>query len=37
MLRYTTSRILWFIPTILAMAAVTFLIMNATPGSPFDP
>ena len=37
MLRYTTGRILWFIPTILAMAAVTFVIMNATPGSPFDP
>src|SRR5215217_8345991 len=37
MLRYTAGRILWFIPTVLAMAAVTFLIMNATPGSPFDP
>lgn len=37
MLRYTISRILWFVPTVLAMAAVTFLIMNATPGSPFDP
>lgn len=37
MLRYTISRILWFVPTVLAMAAVTYLLMNATPGSPFDP
>ncbi|MDQ3045468.1 MAG: ABC transporter permease [Chloroflexota bacterium] len=37
MLRYATSRILWFIPTLLAMAAVTFLIMDNTEGSPFDP
>lgn len=36
MLRFTISRILWFIPTILAMTAVTFVIMTLTPGSPFD-
>lgn len=36
MLRYTLNRLFWFVPTILAMAAVTFLIMTATPGSPFD-
>ena len=36
MLRFAMNRIFWFIPTILAMAALTFLIMHATPGSPFD-
>jgi len=36
MVRFTISRILWFIPTILAMTAVTFVIMTLTPGSPFD-
>jgi ABC-type dipeptide/oligopeptide/nickel transport system permease component len=34
---YIVSRILWLIPTILAMALVTFLVMHATPGSPLDP
>jgi len=36
MLRFTVNRLFWFVPTLLAMAAVTFLIMHATPGSPFD-
>ena len=36
MLRFALGRIFWFIPTLLAMALVTFLIMHATPGSPFD-
>lgn len=36
MLRYSLNRIIWFIPTLLAMAAVTFIIMKLTPGSPFD-
>ena len=36
MLRFALNRIFWFVPTILAMAAFTFLIMQATPGSPFD-
>jgi peptide/nickel transport system permease protein len=36
MLRFALNRIFWFIPTLLAMALVTFLIMHATPGSPFD-
>jgi ABC-type dipeptide/oligopeptide/nickel transport system permease component len=31
------SRVLWLIPTLLAMALVTFLVMHATPGSPLDP
>src|SRR5262249_59357996 len=32
-----TRRILWLVPTLLAMALVTFLVMHATPGSPLDP
>jgi ABC-type dipeptide/oligopeptide/nickel transport system permease component len=36
-LQYAVSRILWLIPTLLAMALVTFLVMHATPGSPLDP
>ena len=35
--QYVFSRLLWLIPTILAMALVTFLVMHATPGSPLDP
>ena len=37
MVQYAVSRLLWLIPTILAMALVTFLVMHATPGSPLDP
>jgi ABC-type dipeptide/oligopeptide/nickel transport system permease component len=36
MLRFALNRMFWFVPTLLAMAAVTFFIMQATPGSPFD-
>jgi peptide/nickel transport system permease protein len=36
-LRYTVYRLIWLIPTLLAMALVTFLVMHATPGSPLDP
>jgi len=36
-LRYAVSRVLWLVPTLLAMALVTFLVMHATPGSPLDP
>jgi len=36
-LSYTLQRLLWLIPTLLAMALVTFLVMHATPGSPLDP
>jgi len=35
--RYILYRLLWLIPTLLAMAVVTFLVMHATPGSPLDP
>jgi ABC-type dipeptide/oligopeptide/nickel transport system permease component len=34
---FAVSRVLWLIPTLLAMALVTFLVMHATPGSPLDP
>jgi ABC-type dipeptide/oligopeptide/nickel transport system permease component len=37
LLQYVVSRVLWLIPTLLAMALVTFLVMHATPGSPLDP
>src|SRR6266545_839693 len=37
LLQYGISRILWLIPTLLAMALVTFTVMHATPGSPLDP
>lgn len=37
MVQYAVSRVLWLIPTLLAMALVTFLVMHATPGSPLDP
>ncbi len=37
MLQYAVSRIVWLVPTLLAMALVTFLVMHATPGSPLDP
>jgi ABC-type dipeptide/oligopeptide/nickel transport system permease component len=34
---YAIRRGLWLVPTCLAMALVTFLVMHATPGSPLDP
>ena len=37
MFQYAVSRMVWLIPTLLAMALVTFLVMHATPGSPLDP
>ncbi|MEA2598854.1 MAG: oligopeptide transport system permease protein [Thermomicrobiales bacterium] len=37
MLRYAVNRALFFIPTLLGMTAVTFVIMQLTPGSPFSP
>lgn len=37
MLGYAVYRLLWLVPTLLAMALVTFLVMHATPGSPLDP
>ena len=37
MLHYAIRRLLWLVPTLLAMALLTFLVMHATPGSPLDP
>ena len=37
MLRFAAYRLLWLVPTLLAMALITFLVMHATPGSPLDP
>lgn len=37
MVTYAVRRLLWLVPTLLAMALVTFLVMHATPGSPLDP
>lgn len=37
MLRYSAERLLWMIPTMLAMSLIIFVIMHATPGSPLDP
>jgi ABC-type dipeptide/oligopeptide/nickel transport system permease component len=36
-LGYVFYRLIWLVPTLLAMALVTFLVMHATPGSPLDP
>src|SRR5207249_4191752 len=35
--QFVLARVLWLVPTLLAMALVTFLVMHATPGSPLDP
>ena len=37
MLQYALRRVAWLIPTLLAMALITFIVMHGTPGSPLDP
>jgi ABC-type dipeptide/oligopeptide/nickel transport system permease component len=37
MVPYIIRRLLWMVPTLLAMALMTFTIMHLTPGSPLDP
>jgi ABC-type dipeptide/oligopeptide/nickel transport system permease component len=37
MVPYIIRRLLWMVPTLLAMALITFTIMHLTPGSPLDP
>ena len=37
MVAYIIRRLLWMIPTVFAMALITFAIMHLTPGSPLDP
>jgi ABC-type dipeptide/oligopeptide/nickel transport system permease component len=36
-IRFIVRRLLWFIPTILMVSIVTFMLIHATPGSPFQP
>lgn len=35
--RFVIRRLLWLIPTIFAISLITFIVMHATPGSPFQP
>jgi ABC-type dipeptide/oligopeptide/nickel transport system permease component len=37
MLRYTSFRVAWMVPTLLALSLITFIFMHATPGSPIQP
>lgn len=36
MLSYLLRRLAWFVPSLLAIYTLTFLLMRATPGSPWD-
>ncbi len=36
MLRFVVGRILWMVPVLWLVATVTFVLMHATPGSPWD-
>lgn len=36
MLRYTVRRVLLLVPTLFAVALITFVLAHAAPGSPFD-
>lgn len=37
MAKYLMRRVLWLVPTLIAMSLITFLVMHATPGSPLEP
>lgn len=37
MINFIVRRVLWFIPTIMMVSIVTFLLIHSTPGSPFQP
>lgn len=37
MIRYAIERVIYLIPTLLAMALIVFIVMHMTPGSPLDP
>lgn len=37
MLRYAVERLIYLVPTLLAMSLIVFFVMHATPGSPLDP
>lgn len=36
MIRYILSRLLWAVPTLLAIVVISFLLMKFAPGGPFD-
>ncbi|MFH1484733.1 MAG: ABC transporter permease [Chloroflexota bacterium] len=36
MLRYVLRRVLWAVPVVFAISVMTFLMMHAIPGGPFD-
>ena len=36
MLRYVAQRLLWMVPVLLAVAAITFTLMHLVPGGPWD-
>ena len=36
MTTFIIRRILWFIPVLVSVGVITFLIARATPGGPFD-
>jgi oligopeptide transport system permease protein len=36
MLRFVVGRVLWMVPVLWLVATVTFVLMHATPGSPWD-
>jgi oligopeptide transport system permease protein len=36
MIAYILRRVLWFIPVLLSVGLITFIIARATPGGPFD-
>lgn len=35
--QYIARRLIWLIPTLLAISLITFIVMHATPGSPLQP
>jgi oligopeptide transport system permease protein len=36
MIKYILRRLLWLIPVILVVSAITFILMHSTPGGPWD-
>ncbi|MGH2586039.1 MAG: ABC transporter permease [Dehalococcoidia bacterium] len=36
MLSYILTRLIWLVPTLLAMSLITFILMHMVPGSPLD-
>jgi peptide/nickel transport system permease protein len=36
MLRYTIKRLLWFIPTLVAVTIIGFMLLSSAPGNPVN-